>query len=66
MKNLNISNHMPVRSQTLVGSLGDSLGCRLGGTGYFLLHFLPKIIVFETSTKPEGFVMILALAVSAG
>ena len=35
-------------------------------TGYFLLHFLPKIIVFETSTKPEGFVMILALAVSAG
>ena len=35
-------------------------------TGYFLLHFLPKIKVFETSTKPEGFVMILALAVSAG
>ena len=30
-------------------------------TGYFLLQFLPKIIIFETCSKPEGFVLILKI-----
>ena len=29
--------------------------------GYFLLYFLPKTIIFETCTKPEGFVLILKI-----
>ena len=34
---------------------------RLMPTGYFLLQFLPKIIIFETCSKPEGFVLILKI-----
>ena len=33
----------------------------LSTTGYFLLQFLLKIIIFETCSKPEGFVLILKI-----
>ena len=38
-----------------------SITVKFDFTGYFLLQFLPKIIIFETCSKPEGFVLILKI-----